>query len=216
MTRRSLRVAPFVFLGILSLYAVFRGPSSLSLGDEIREPSSGLPASARNVVVLVDAGNQDLVEQQPQMRYKMARIIVAELESKHAAKALVSPREVVTATQADPDFSNRSTVEIGKRFKADTVLHLVVRTYAIRPTTGTDTFSGRIDIGLRVIDVTEARQVFPGLERFHFVDVRSPTGISADSASRAEDKLLEGLALKVGQVFVEYEVDSLPRTNEVK
>jgi len=170
----------------------------------------------RSVVVLVDAGNQDLVEQHPQMRYKMARIVVAELESTRAAQAIISPREVAAATQTDPDFSSRSTVEIGKHFEVDMVLHIVVRTYAIRPTTGTDTFSGRIDIGLRVIDVTEARQVYPGLERFHFLDVHSPTGISADSASRAEDKLLEGLALKVGQVFAEYEVESLPRADEVK
>ena len=53
MTRRSLQVAPFVFLGILSLYGVFRGPTSLSFGDDIRESSTGLPASARTVVVLV-------------------------------------------------------------------------------------------------------------------------------------------------------------------
>jgi hypothetical protein len=210
----AVALVSLTLFGCGGLDYVLMKTTQLFQGPPMTVPKFSL--EGRNVVILVDAGNQDLLEQQPQMRYKMARIVAAELESKHAAQTIVSPREVVTATQADPDFSNRSTVEIGKRFKADTVLHIVVRTYAIRPTTGTDTFSGRIDIGLRVIDVTEARQVFPGLERFHFVDVRSPTGISADSAVRAEDKLLEGLALKVGQVFVEYEVDSLPRTNEVK
>lgn len=217
---KTLLKAVAVALVSLSLFGcggldyILMKTTQLFQGPPMTVPKFSL--EGRNVIILVDAGNQDLVEQHPQMRYKMARVVAAELESKRAARSLVSPREVVTATQADPDFNRRSTVEIGKQFNADTVLHIVVRTYAVRPTTGTDTFSGRIDIGLRVIDVAKARQVFPGLERFHFVDVRSPTGITADSATRAEDKLLDGLALKVGQVFAEYEVDSLPRTGEVK
>ena len=50
---KTLKVAPFILLGILSLYPAFRGPSSLSLGDEGHEPQTGLAAASRDVVILV-------------------------------------------------------------------------------------------------------------------------------------------------------------------
>jgi len=172
--------------------------------------------SGKNIVILVDAATQELADRYPQMTYRIARSLAAELSERRAAASIISPRDVVTYAQKEPEFRNKSAVAIGRNFKVDLVVHLIVQGYHLSGAAGGDSFNGMADIGLRVIDVHEKRQVFPDMERLHMVEVRSPTGITAGSRPTAEKALLDGLTLKISRAFVAYELEELPRKAEVK
>jgi len=170
----------------------------------------------KSIVVLVDAANQDLADSHPQMTYKVARAVAGELSDRRAAASIVSPRDVVTYAQSEPDFRRKSAVAIGTNFNVDLVVHVIVQTYHLAGAAASDTYSGMAGVGLRVIDVQGRRQAFPDMERLHLVEVRSGTGITAGSLAGAEKTLLDALALKVAQVFTAYELDELPKKAEVK
>jgi hypothetical protein len=216
--KRTLRFAAVALLAI-ALFGC--GPidffvmktTQLFQGPPKTKPAFGL--EGKTVVILVDAGNQDLLEVYPTVRYRVAQAVAQELDRQRAAARIVSPRDVMTLSQTDQDFNRKSAVEIGRHFEVDTVVHLVIQNYQLAAAVAGESYNGQADLGLRVIDVAAAAQVFPDLERLHPVGVRSDTGITGDRAE-VERKLLDALALKVGQVFAAYEVDALPRKAEVK
>jgi hypothetical protein len=170
----------------------------------------------QRIVLLVDVANQDLAERRPVLTYKVAKALAAELNRERAAASIVSPRDLVTYAQKEPDFARKSAVEIGRQFQADLVLHVIIQGYGLQAAAGVDSFNGAAEVGIRVIDVEAARQAFPDMQQLHLVAVRSATGIQADGLMQAEKAVLDALALKIGQVFVAYEIEALPRKAQVK
>ena len=170
----------------------------------------------KSIVVLVDAASQDLADSHPQMTYRVARAVAGELSARRAAASIVSPRDVLTYSQSEPDFRTKSAVAVGANFNVDLVVHVIVQTYHVAGAAAGDTYSAMAGVGLRVIGVQDRRQVFPDMERLHLVEVRSGTGVTASSLAAAEQTLLDALALKVAQVFTAYELDELPRKAEIK
>lgn len=170
----------------------------------------------KSLVILVDVANQDLLETYPAIRYRVAMAVAQELGRKRAAASIASPRDLMTYAQTEPDYNRKSAVEIGKHFGADTVLHVVVENYGLSRAAGSESFSGMAEVGLRVIDVAKAAQAYPDTDRFHSLEVKSKTGISAENTGQAETKVFDALALKISMLFVTYEVDSLPRKPEVE
>lgn len=217
-----MRIPLLIAAGLLAISLSGCEALGLVLGktaEVVQGPPKTTPSfslQGKNLVILVDVANQDLLEVYPTIRYRVAMAVAQELGRKRAASSITSPRDLMTYAQTEPDYSRKSAVEIGKHFGADTVLHLVVESYGLGRAAGAENFSGLAEVGLRVIDLAKAAQVYPDTDRFQVLSVKSSTGITAETPSQAEAKILDALALKVGQLFVEYEVESLPRKPEVK
>lgn len=212
----------YVALGLLVLSLLGCGPCNYAaekmflLFGPTPKTRPAFSLEGKSILILVDVGNQDLADDYPLLTYQVAKIVAAELSDRRAAASIVSPRDLVTYAQREPDYRRKSAVEIGEAFNVQQVLHVVVQSYALEAAAGGDSYNGMTDVGLRVIDVAAKQQVFPDMETLHFLEVKSPMGITADSQEAAERILLDGLALKVGQVFVAYDLDSLPKKPQVK
>jgi hypothetical protein len=171
----------------------------------------------KDVLLVVDVARRELATDHPRLALLVSEAVVRELRTKNAARRLVEPNELAAYARSHAnEFSQIPLVELGRQFKADLVIHLVIENYRLDPSAGTDSFAAAATVSLRVIDVAKGVQVYPELEGETEVEVRSAAGITAVSHQGAEKVLLDGLALKIAQLFVAYEVEKLPSHPEVQ
>ncbi|MBN2581486.1 MAG: hypothetical protein JXL80_00350 [Planctomycetes bacterium] len=170
----------------------------------------------KNILILVDPASQDLLASSPRMPYAMARAIAQELSDHKAARSIVNPIDVVSYAQSEPLYAQMSVVDVGKAFKVDEVVQIIVTEYGLESTTGSDQYMGRVAIDLRVISVKKAKQVYPAMGQSQTIEARSSSGITAATRVEAEKTVMEGLAYKVGMVFAPYLVEERPMRSEVK
>ena len=176
-----------------------------------------LSLEGKDVLLVVDAARRELTTEHPRLGLLTAAALVHELNAKAAARHITDPNELAVFARNRPkDYSQLSLVELGRQFKDDLVIHVVIEDYRLETNPGTDNFAALVAVSLRVIDVAKGDQIFPELGGEDDLDVRSEAGIAASSPQAAEKVLLDGLALKIAQLFVAYEVDKLPLHPEVK
>jgi len=209
---------------LLALVPALGGCSILSFVVEktfsvVTPPPRTQPAcslAGKSVLILVDAAAAEMADQQPQLTNRVALALARELDAKRAAAAIINPQDLAVYAQRDPDYSRKTVVEIGRDFKVDLVVDVIVQSYVLTKATAGDTFSGYAAVALRVVDVKRSRQLWPDMNQLHLLEVSSPAGITSESPPQAEKILLEGLARKVGMVFAAYDLESLPLNPQVK
>lgn len=210
--------------GLLLVAAAATGCSTLGFLVEkttrvVQGPPKTTPEysiEGQHVLVLVDVGSTALETANPRLRYKVAQAIASELTEQKAAASVVSPRAVMMRTQMDPAFAGKSVAAVGREFDVDRVLHFVVEGYELERAVIGDSFNAYASLSLKIIDPETGEKVFPDSGGSKFVEVRSSTGIQKDTHRAAEQVLLDGLALKVGQLFVPYEINEMPLGPEVR
>lgn len=168
------------------------------------------------VLVLVDVADRSLEREMPRLNYDLAQAIILELDRTRATGGMVSPRVVAHYRQTTPNYQLMTVPQIGRGLEVDQVLHVVVHSLHLESPLMSDHYDGEIVLGLRVYDVATGNQVWPPHQMEHHLEGRTPTGINADSRSRALDKMLEDMAHKTGLLFAAYEVEKLPVRQEVK
>jgi len=170
----------------------------------------------KDVLILVDPASQSLLARSPRLPYVMARAVAQELSNRKDARTIVNPLDVESFAQNEPNYAAMTVVDIGKAFRVDEVVQIGVTQYDLTPTTGSDQYAGHVAIDLCVIDVKKGQQAYPAAGRSQTIEAGSAAGITASSRGDAEKILLDGLARKVGMVFVPYLIDERPMRAEVK
>jgi hypothetical protein len=218
---------PTLFLTVLVLAASGLGGCDQSaVGFVVHEvaavftpPEKTKPAltlEGQDVLLVVDVARRDLATDQPRLTLLVAQSLAREMNAHQAARNITDPNELAAYARSRPvDYQQFSLVELGRRFKATRVVHIVLEDYRLAPAPG-DTFSASAAVTIRVIDVDKGVQILPEFEGETELDVHSAAGIAATSRQGAEKVLLDGLALKISQLFVSYEVDKLPLHPEIQ
>ncbi len=171
--------------------------------------------TGEKLVVVVEMADPTLERELPRLGYDINQAIVTELDRMQATGGLISPR-VVNGLRLRPGYHRMSPGEIGAALGADKVLYVVVHRFAMESAMMADHYQAEATLGMRVFDVTTDGQVWPAHGMEHHLEARTPTGIIAESQSKAMQKIIDGIGQKAGLLFAVYEVDKLPLRPDVQ
>lgn len=160
------------------------------------------------LVILIDDDKGWLAD--PAIRPLLTEGLIEELGNNKANRNVVGHDELVRLRKKDPKFDRRGAREIGERLKADQVLHLNVREFALRHETVDPAYKGFFVIAVKVLDAhaTKAEDVrlWPRSVEGKLVEVTTDlhTGKGSGYDDQLTRRLCREMAVKIAQLFYDH------------
>ncbi|MCA3003856.1 MAG: hypothetical protein IOD15_00670 [Phycisphaerales bacterium] len=190
------------------------GPAILLVHGPEKAKAAYILPEARPTVVFID-DRENLMGTRA-ARDAMGKAADDALLKSKAATDVIQSRMTQVAVRSDRRDNLMTITEVGRAVKADVVIYVRVRSFALSQ--DGQSFSPLADLGIRVVDAVADEQLWPPKEadeREFLLAVRPRGGVTPLPANRAEDlqariNLAQAAGLAVAQVFYEHEVRERP------
>jgi hypothetical protein len=180
------------------------------LGPPEVEVKSEYKLDPGRLAILIDDGKGWLAD--PAIRPLLTEELI-KLFAEHNVNHLVVPAEDITRLrQRDPQFERRGVREIGRRLKADRVLHLNVRKFTLHDETVAPAYKGRFEIAVKVIDTSAEKaedvRLWPSSGEGKVVEVTTElhTGKGESYNEQLTRRLCEEMADKIAKLFYDHKM----------
>jgi len=163
-------------------------------------PAFALPPE-KTVLVFPD----DLIHpiSYPPVKRAVAEEVGRLLKENEVVADVVSYDRLVNLQQAEPQFNRWAISTVGKKLGADLVVYVNFQEFSLKDVSVGTLWRGRLGANVRVVDVHEARRIWPDESAGRAVSASEPTTDNASESYGAElaRKLAGQLAEEVAGLF---------------
>ncbi len=132
------------------------------------------------------------------LRTQLSEIMIQEFEDRGLVERVIPLHQLMNLAAASDNFHALSTAEVGKKLKADVVLYVEIKDFALRDDPNSPFWHGKLSTEIKVVSVKEGR-LWPKDLPEGYPPPRVDTGsVSGEGTLRYEQHLVQTMAEEMG------------------